>query len=314
MVIYWLEQRGLYMTKLMQITDESAWLDKRKNYVTSTETAALYGLSPYRTYFELFHIKRGNIEEVREDNNFLLFGNLMEDVICQMILKEHPDWTILPMRVFAYDDNDKIGSSFDRVVTIPDKGTGLLEIKTISYKKFKETYIEDGDYIEASQHYEIQMQTELEVLNKYDWILQVPFLADTRTLKYVFRDRDQEMGSEIRKAVKQFWSLSEPPEPDFSRDKSLIAKLAPSLQKDKSLDATENQRITELAAMYLSSKQLEKQEADNADKYYAELMHLLGDNNYAWTSLHKISVSDIKATAKRSAYKRLTISEINKGD
>jgi len=215
----------------MQITDEQSWLDKRQGYVTSTEVSAIYGLNTYLTHYELWHQKRGLLPVVREENNFMLFGKLMEEVVCQMILHEHPEYKIMPMRVFAYDDEDKIGSSFDRVVKIPEKGTGLLEIKTTSYKYWKEEFIETDDNIEATPKYEIQAQVELDVLNKYDWILICVFIADTRTLKYIFRERDREMGSEIRKAVKEFWQSTKSPAPDFSRDKSHIAKLMPKAEK-----------------------------------------------------------------------------------
>lgn len=285
-------------TQLMQITDEQSWLDKRQGYVTSTEVAAIYGLSPYVTHYELWHQKRGLLPIVREENNFMLFGKLMEDVVCQMVLHEHPDYKIMPMRVFAFDDDDKIGSSFDRVVTTPDKGTGLLEIKTTSYKYWKEKFIEENGHIEATTQYEVQFQTELEVINKYDWILSVVFIADTRTLKYIWRDRDREMGLVLRQAVKDFWKSTEPPEPDYSRDKSAIAKLMPKAEKGKSLDATQNDRIIYLSSAIRNEKDLEKQSATNAETFTAELLTLVKDYQYVWTDTHKISVVDSKTGTK----------------
>lgn len=285
-------------TQLMQIKDEESWLEKRKGYVTSTEVSAIYGLNTYLTHYELWHQKRGLLPVVREENNFMLFGKLMEDVVCQMALIEHPDWNIAPMRVFAYDDNDKIGSSFDRVVTIPDKGTGLLEIKTTSYKYWKEKFIEQDGHIEATPMYEVQFQTELEVINRYDWILSIVFIADTRTLKYIFRERDREMGTVLRQAVKDFWASTETPEPDFSRDKSAIAKLMPTAEKGKAMDATNNERVIFLATAIKSEKDLEKQSKENAETFTAELLTLVQDYQYVWTNTHKITVVDSKTGTK----------------
>lgn len=285
-------------TKLMQITDEKSWLAKRQGYVTSTEVSAIYGLNTYTTHYELWHQKRGLLPIVREENNYMIFGKLMEQVVCDMALIEHPDWKIMPMKVFAYDDEDKIGASFDRVVTVPDRGTGLLEIKTTSYKYWKENFIESDGIIEATPAYEIQYQVELETLNKYDWILSIVFIADTRTLKYIWRDRDVEMGKVLRQSVKDFWLSDIPPAPDFARDKSAIAKLMPKAEKGKSMDATQDARITELSAMYLSEKQLEKQSKENAEKFSAELLTLVSDYQYVWTNHHKISVVDSKTGTK----------------
>lgn len=311
----------------LQISDEAAWLKKRNDYVTSTEVSALFGLSPWMTAFELYHNKRGNADTSLQDTNFLAFGRLIEEPVCQMVLLEHPDWTIRPMRVFAYDDEDKIGASFDRVVTLSDGKVGLLEVKSISYKEYKKKFIEHApDDIEAPENYEIQMQMQLEVIRRYDFCLMAVFVLDTRELKYIYRYRDEEMGAQLRQAVRDFWAMTEAPAPDYARDKSLIAKMLPAADPDNTLDATENNRITELAAMYKAEKDLEKQSKENADKFYAELLVLLGNARYAWTNSHKITVSDIKPNpgteitadmvgeiiGAKSGYKKLTITEVKK--
>lgn len=307
----------------MLITDEAAWLEKRRAYVTSTEVSALYGLSKWKTAFELWHNKRGTLPEEKIEGNFITFGKIMEQPIVEMIKIGHPEWLIEPFPYFMYDDTDKIGSSFDRLIHIQGK-TGLLEIKTISYAKFMEDFIEHEDgTIEATPMYEVQMQTELEVAGDYDFIVMAAFIADTRQLKYIMRQRDREVGNEIRAAVREFWSMPEAPEPEWERDKSVIAKVAPFLKKDSQLDATENTEITELAAQYKASKDLIKQEEEAAAKAKAKLLMALGDKNYAWTNTHKITVSDIKPSEgklvttdmvgtyinPRSGYKRLTITE-----
>jgi predicted phage-related endonuclease len=311
------------MIQYLEITNEDEWLEKRKGYVTSTEVSSLYGENPYKTFYELWHIKRGLIDEPQLDSNYVLFGKIVEPAIVEMIKLENPEWVIEPCNVFGYDDTDKIGSSFDYYVTI-DGVRGLLEIKSTSYAEYKKQYFEDdnGD-IEAPIHYEIQAQVELELMPDAAFIMQVAFLADTRTLKYIRRERDAEMAQEMRKAVRDFWAMQSPPEPDYSRDKQLIAKLAPSCDHDRVLDATENMEISELAAMYNAEKTLEKQSKDNADRFYAELMHKLGKAKYAYTNDFRITVSDIKPTAgtlvtedmlgeyigARSGFKRITVTQ-----
>lgn len=307
------------MINYMEITDEAAWLEKKRGYVTSTEVAALYGESPYMTAFELWHIKHGNLDAPDlSDDDFVLFGKLVEPVVVQMIQRKKPDWVIEKCNVFAYDDTDKIGSSFDYWVTI-DGRKGLLEIKSTSYGEYKRQY-EDG---EAPVHYEIQAQVELEMMPEAEFIMQVAYLADTRTLKFIPRERDTEMGAAMRKAVREFWEMKTPPDLDYDRDKSVLAKVAPKCDPERQMDATENTRVTELAAMYKAEKELEKQSAKNADKFYTELMELLGNAKYAWTNGHKITVSDVAASegnkitpdmvgkviGARSGYKKLTITE-----
>jgi len=315
-------------TEYFEITDEASWLEKRKGYITSTQISALFGLSTYNTAFELYHISRGNIEQEFKENNFMLFGKIIEQPICEMINIEHPDWEIAPFDVFAYDDDDKIGSSFDRIVMIDGKKY-LLEIKSISYGEYKKKFTEhSADDIEASPHYECQMATEMELVKDdgFHGVVMAIFILDTREMKYLFRTHDAEMGAALRQSVRDFWALEEQPEPDYAMDKSIIARVCPALNPDLQMDATKNNRITELAAQYKTSKELVKQEDKAADAAYAELLILLKDARYAWTNGHKISVSDIKAnegkpitkdmvgtiTGKRNGYKKLTITATKK--
>jgi len=315
-------------TTYMEITDEESWLEKRKGYITSTQISALFGISTYNTAFELYHISRGNIEAEFEENNFMTFGKIIEQPVCEMVLIEHPDWIIEDFDVFAHDDEDKIGSSFDRTVKIGDKKY-LLEIKSISYSQYKEKFTEHAeDDIEASPQYECQMQTELELTKDdgFSGLIMAVFILDTRQLRYIFRIHDEVMGAELRAAAKEFWAWDEQPEPDYARDVQIISRICPSLVPQKTLDATKDDRITELAAQIRGSKDLIKQEDKAAKAASGELMILLKDNHYAWTEHHKITVSDIKPNegkvvteemvgeiqGKKAGYKRLLIKEQTK--
>ncbi len=283
-------------TKFFQITDEKSWLEKRKGYITSTQIAALFGLSSYNTAFELYHISRGNIEAEIKENNFMTFGKIIEQPICEMINIEHPEWKIEEFPFFAYDDDDKIGSSFDRILEIENKKY-LLEIKSISYAQYKEKFTEHAvDDIEALPQYEIQMHTEMELTKDsgFNGVVMAIFILDTRQLRYIFRSYDPEIGKELRSSAREFWALGEQPAPDYEQDKSIISRVCPAVDPDLQMDATENNRITELAAQYKASKELEKQEKKAADEAYAEIMVLIKNARYAWTNHHKISVSDIK--------------------
>ena len=68
------------------------------------------------TAFELWHLKRGLIDDVVEDNNYMHFGRVLEPAIVQIIKDNNPEWIVSPMRAFAADDDYGIGSSYDYVV------------------------------------------------------------------------------------------------------------------------------------------------------------------------------------------------------
>lgn len=278
-------------TKLTPITDENAWLDLRKSYVTSTESASLFGLQmPSRpTAYELWHVKRGLIDDVVEVNNFMIWGRVFESSIKEIIALDNPDWKISPMRVFAHDD-DKMGSSFDNTILHPQKGVCLLEIKMTTYREWKEKFIEDddGEFIEAPAYYEVQCQHELECLNRYDHICLAVALMDTREIKYIWRERDREMGAAIRNKIKAFWKLAEPPEPDMVKDSDLLARMHRANSRDSVYDATQHDGFDFWAQAYLDANHQIKVAEESKKRARSQMITAMGQNNTAWCNLARV--------------------------
>ena len=48
-------------TEVIAFRSEQEWLDLRKKDITSTDVAALFNLSPYKTEFELYHEKLSGV-------------------------------------------------------------------------------------------------------------------------------------------------------------------------------------------------------------------------------------------------------------
>lgn len=314
-------------TKIFQITDREYWLDKRAKYVTSTESASLFGLQmPSRpTAYELWHLKNGLIDEADIDNNYLAWGREMEPAIMRLIQAENPEWDIKPMHGFAYDDEDRIGSSFDYVATIPAEivktflpnlkikgktATGLIEIKMTNYRNWMEKFICDDEidpetkrpvFIEAPPYYEVQCQHELETLDKYDFIILAVAVVDYRTLHYIWRARDRDFGKAIRDKIKEFWAMQEPPAPDLEADSDLLARMHRANAMDEEKDLTEDNDADILLAAYLQESEKEKAAKDAKKRMRSEIILKMGDCNTAWTEGHKVSnKSSFRVTEVRS--------------
>jgi len=279
-------------TQFIAIRDEAVWLEKRGHYVTSTESASLFGLQmpSLPTAYELWHIKRGLIDKVTEVNERMVWGRRLEQSIAAGIAEDN-GFKLLPMRSFAFDDDDRMGSSFDNVIEHPEKGHGLLEIKTISYRDYKEKFVEDSytTFIEAPAYYEVQVQHELEVINKYDFAILAVFIMDTRDVKLLYRERDKEMGAAIRAKIKQFWSMESPPPPDLAKDSDLLVKMQRANSKDKTYDASNNGDF-ELAAMaYLQESEKEKMAQEAKKIARSNMVLLMGDCNTAFCPSARVS-------------------------
>jgi len=277
----------------MTITDENLWLAKRKSYVTSTESSSLFGLQmpSLPTAFELYHIKISQeVDPIFNENERMIWGRRLEDVIAKGVAEDN-NWTIEPLKVFAYDDDDKIGSSFDYKGHNEEKGQFLIEIKTVAYRDYKMKFVEDddSDFIEAPAYYEVQVQHELECIGEYEWCALVVFIMDTRDVKILWRKRDRDMGAKIRAKIRHFWLSGEIPAPDLEADSDLLARMQRANNSDKTLDATEISEFDLYAQAYLDET-LKSKQADLAKKRArSQMLLLMDDYNQAWCNVARVT-------------------------
>lgn len=228
-------------TTTHKIEDEAEWLRWRAQDITSTEVAALFGLSPYVTDFELWHRKKAGEVEAMEPNERVRWGQRLQDAIAAGVAEDH-GWRIQRMDVYKRDPIDRLGSSFDFYA---DAGElmGLLEVKNVDRAVFFDEWIDGPDGIEAPQHIELQVQQQMEVADM-PWCAIVA-LVGGNDAKVTVRLRDREIGEAIRQRVAAFWrsiETNEPPKPDYSADAELLCRLhgkstGETIEADADLDA-----------------------------------------------------------------------------
>lgn len=258
-------------------SDPEAWLNARHQDITSTEVAALFGLSPYMTEFELFHRKREAAPVQFEDNDRMRWGRRLEDSIAAGAAEDN-GWTIRARNIYQRDAEARIGSSFDYTIVSHPDGPGLLEVKNVDGLVFRNTWtVNDDGTIEAPEHIELQVQHQLEVAD-YEWAVIVA-LVGGNDIKILHRKREREIGQVIRARVKQFWDRVErndPPAPDYMADAEFIARtLRRNADADKVIEA--NETLDELIARYMH---VSKEAADLdrlKDSVKAEILMVIGD-------------------------------------
>src|SRR3990167_2101863 len=114
------------MRQIVIPKDEAHWLAMRREVVTSTEISSLFGLSPYCTEFELFHRKKENLEVEFDPNARVIWGMRLQKSIADGVAEDN-GFKIRLMNEFIYDDQEKLGSSFDYAI----EEDGLLEVKNL---------------------------------------------------------------------------------------------------------------------------------------------------------------------------------------
>lgn len=262
------------MIETIHPKDEAHWLELRKQDVTSTETAALFGLSPYVTAFELWHRKHDNLEVEFEMNERVRWGSRLQDSIAAGIAQDK-GWTIRRMTEYMRDPELHIGASFDFLFSSDNEEKGILEIKNVDSLAFKEGWLIDGDDIQAPPHIELQVQQQLLLTGEPRAVIGA--LIGGNHVVLIKREPDQIVIASIQKKIMEFWDSIKnhrEPKPDFSRDTDFIQRLYAFAEPGKIFNADE--KISRLAYKYKQATEETKEAGYRKDAYKAEILTLIG--------------------------------------
>ena len=286
--------------EIIAIENEGQWLAERTKDVTSTEVSALYGLSPYTTEFELFHQKRDGIVIRIPENDRMKWGKRLEAPIAHGVA-EDMGWNIAKLDVYMRDVEARIGSSFDFEIKSRSDGRGILEIKNVAELQYKRKWIDDGNgNIEAPEHIEMQIQHQMEV-SGYEWCALV-VLVGGNSPKVVYRQRDREIGADIRRTVDGFWKRvadDNPPSADYTRDAEFIGQLYSQVRTGEVFDATGDAEIARLVQQYQDAARVASEVTALKDAYKAQLIERIGTAEKvigAWGSINCSRTNDSLGT------------------
>jgi putative phage-type endonuclease len=282
------------MTQVIQITSEAQWLAERTKDITSTEAAVLFGLSPYKTEFELFHEKRDGKVVSFEPNERMKWGNRLESAIAHGAAEDQ-GWKIAPLKVYMRDEDARLGSSFDFEILSSANGRGILEVKNVDGLQYHNNWIDDGaGNIEAPEHIELQIQHQMEVAG-YDWTALVALVGGNEQ-KIVLRNRDREIGKSIREHAQAFWdrvAKNTPPSADYVSDAEFIIKQL-RREADDGLIAEADADLETLIERfnYLHTTVAEQEQLKQATR--AQILERIGKASKVITSFGSLSAGPVK--------------------
>lgn len=276
-------------TEIIEIESQEQWLGERAKDVTSTEVSALYGLSPYLTEFELFHNKRDNVIVRIEPNERMRWGNRLESAIAHGVAEDQ-GWDISKLNVYARDPSARIGSSFDFKINSSSDGPGILEVKNVDWLQYQRNWIDDGaGNIEAPEHIELQIQHQMEILD-YSWTA-LTVLVGGNEQKVVLRNRDREIGADIRQRVAAFWERVQnntAPSPDYTADAEFIIKQLRA-DADAGLVAESDASLDQLIEQYAFLTRSIKEQDELKDATKAQILERIGKASKLVSPLGTIS-------------------------
>lgn len=285
-------------TEVIITRDEQHWLDLRTKDLTSTDVAALFGLSPYKTAFELFHEKRDGQVVKLKPNERMKWGNRFESAIAHGVAEDN-NWTVQPLKVYMRDPDLRLGSSFDFEITSLQHGRCILEIKNVDSLVYKRTWRDDGDGgIEAPEHIELQIQHQM-LVSGYSWCALVAMVGGNSP-KVTFRRFDPEIGEAIKKKAAAFWAsieANEAPSADYTRDAELIAQIYSQVNQGEVYDAWHDVEIASLVSNYQAATKSRDHFEDMATKFKAQILERVKTAEKVVGDFGSISLGRTKDTA-----------------
>lgn len=287
------------MNEIIPFTTREAWLAERAKDITSTDVAALFGISPYLTRFELWHRKvRCDIEpDDIGDVERVKWGTRLQRAIAEGAAEER-GWSIRAADEYIRAPNDRIGASFDYFIGDSDGTTvAILECKNVDGLAFRDGWVETDFGLEAPAHIELQVQHQMLVSGIPRTYIAA--LVGGNRLVILERDYDPLVGRRILDECATFWHGGEP-EPDFRRDAELISRLYRTATEGNAIDADE--RMARLMAEFNEYSRVAAVAMDEAEARKAELLTLIGDASRVASPTHTLSRWEVPA--KEISYTR----------
>jgi putative phage-type endonuclease len=172
------------------------WLLERTKGIGGSDAGIILGLNKYRTAFELWLEKTGQVEPVEVDNEAIYWGNQMEDVVAKEFEKRTGKKVRRTNFMYSHPEHEFIKANLDRLVVGED---AILECKTAGAFLAKEW---EGE--EVPDTYLVQVQHYLGVTGKEKAYIAVLIGGN----KFIWKEieRDQELIDMIFKAEIEFWN------------------------------------------------------------------------------------------------------------
>lgn len=209
-----------FETVTIPVTDRESWLQLRKQDVTASDVAAVFGLHPYRTPLQLWADKT-SIGHDTPDNAAMRRGRWLEDAVIAAFKDHHPECTdVVKPGIYVRAPVYRLGCTPDAIC---DGGRTVIQCKTVAAGVFKSW--DDG----PPAHYQLQALTEA-LLLKADHAILAVLVTSAYGAEYREYDIPRHPAAEakILAGVPEFWkqiSDGQTPKADYGPDTELLARI-----------------------------------------------------------------------------------------
>jgi putative phage-type endonuclease len=169
------------------------WHEARKG-IGGSDIGALMGKSPWKSPFQLWAEKTGQLSDDIEPSMPMKLGTAFEPAIRQLFQEENKDWlTVHETGTWQSKENSLLKANPDGIIEWKDGELGVLEIK------FTRQYWDD-----LPEQYNLQVQHYLQVLGLKRGLVVAVAGGDWKEFEVV---RDDSLVEDIKTSVRAFYDL-----------------------------------------------------------------------------------------------------------
>lgn len=283
------------------------WHKKRADNIGGSEVAALFGHCPYKSYYQLWHEKKGNVDPPDFSNNERIdAGNFLEEGVL--------NWSNSRWKTDFYQPNIYVEhAEIKGMGCTPDaysiSNTDIMaQVKTVDSIQFAKEWEFEGEIItHAPLHILLQVHHELECCDKQtSWLI---VLVGGNRLFYMQVERDLELCKIIKRMVVNFWNLinlNKEPDPNYKIDKDTIKKVRKTLKHRDFEDYSADNEYYLCVKKRQKLKVIKKKIEDRLEAEEARIYHLSLNTESIKCKNFEITFSEIPAIAD----KKITASDI----
>lgn len=258
-------------------------VSERKHWIGASESAALFGLSPYTTEFEVWHQKIGNIPspDLSADERVNAGQFLEPSIAAWASHKWH--WPIVNIKPYRQHPTvQRMGASLDFETV---DGLEPVEIKNVDNLIFRDSdWQHEGDVItNAPDHHLVQVQHQIscqpadrQAQAERGWLIVC--VGGNKLYRMEVPRHDGFIGR-LERTVEEFWAsiaANDAPQPDFQIDANAINLLYHGTGIEFA-DLRGNERARDLACLYLEGLEVEKSGKGQKSVALAELKTMMKD-------------------------------------
>ena len=194
--------------------DEERWHELRLCGLGGSESSAIVGLNPYKQSIEVYYEKRQEIpRQDLSDNERVMFGNILEDVIAQEYSRRTGDKIARQNQLLRSKENPFMIANIDRRIVGEKRG---LEVKNVDRFVANMGWGAAGTD-EVPEYYLLQCQHYMSVTGYPEWTL-VALIGGNELRIYNIKRNDQLIADLVR-ICGEFWQGvldGVPPELDYN--------------------------------------------------------------------------------------------------